>query len=198
MSKILIDKSGQSGELKIPKDKNDLAARVRKVNYKEPKTLKTFLQPIEPNLERTPFIQLKQVGLLSAEQSRLQMEQAIQDELKKALELKLELKGKEKDEYDKYIRSLPTPNRINTILNLFKGDAINSLKSVLRETKEVQLQKKQAVTKEKAEIQKEAKKAENISKRIAEKLKETEPKVTTEKGRKRPAKEIEQGRPIKK
>lgn len=135
-SKILIDKSGT--------DPKDILKRVKEINIKPEPTVKSFLQPIEPNLRRTEAVQRKQLPF-DAEGARLDLNRKIVETLQ---ELKLtegKLTKEEKSEVDKFLESLPDAKSFNIAKAFADGNFSKGLKATVSKFKSVEAKKKKDV-----------------------------------------------------
>lgn len=186
-SKILIDKSGteQSGT-----DPKDILKRVKDINLKPEPTLKSFLQPIEPNLRRTEAIQKKQLPF-DAEGARLDLNRKIIETLQELKLTESKLTTEQQSEVDEFLENLPDAKSFDIAKAFAEGNFSKGLKSVVSKFKSSASKKKKDVkvknvkTKKKnaedrVKLNKRLKKAEEAVKKNKAKQ-----KTTTEKGKKK-------------
>lgn len=188
--RIFVDKSGLEQAQEEEKKKSELEERIRHIHIKPPTTLKQFIQPLEPNLERTPQIQLKQLGGPGAEELRLQYQTEIIEGIKAVKEMDA-LPETERTKVDVLLDNLPNLPTIGAMVHAAKGNLLPATLALIRGAKMDRAQAERLALQDKVKQRKEVTSLEKDALKLQKQLKEYQDKVkiVTEKGRKVPVKE---------
>jgi len=188
--KVFVDKSGM--EASKAKVNSAIEKRVKEINLKPEATLKTFLQPIEPNFNRTVETQVKQLPE-DAQDIVLKLKKATLEEVKRYQELKKDLPDNLQNDFKKITDMFPSTGSINmadAALDIIFGNALDRkngvgklLKAMKGKSREVEAENRQTRAKS-AKSQKELQdEIDKELKKIDELRKKNPIKMTSEKGK---------------
>lgn len=194
--KVFVDRSGV--EASKAKVNSAIEKKIKEINLKPEATLQTFLQPIEPNFNRTVQTQIKQLPE-DAQGIVLKLQKATLEEVKRYQELKKGIPDGLQNDYKKIIDMFPSTGSVNiadaTMDILFGETASEKRKGVAKLVKAIRGKSREVDAETRQTRAKSAKSQKELQDEIDKELKKIEElrkknpiKMTSEKGKPVPVK----------
>ena len=193
MKNVLVDKSGikkpkatttgygkKGLKAAVPEPTPDIVKRIRDIHITPDPTIKEFLQPIEPNLRRTPAIQLKQLPQMPVN-DQLLLEQKILQDARDLTKILKDLPKDDVSQFRKFVRNLPSVGDLRLAEAVSKGDVIGIARAAKLKEQEITRGEQKVAAQELKKLNKQDAEFAARQKEIDERLKVNKPTIVTEK-----------------